>query len=127
MIRKPVRIVIADPQAKVRSALRVLLEQHLGLVVSGEAATAEELLRQARAACPDLILLDWDLPGRDPADLLTTVRAQCPAVKVIVISSRAEVKAVALAAGASQFVNKGAAPEGLMAAVRACSAYGLRS
>jgi DNA-binding NarL/FixJ family response regulator len=116
------RLLIADSQPRVRAALRVLLEQHLGLVVSGEAGTADELLRLVSVSCPDLLLLDWDLPGREPASLVQRMRVQCPAVNIIIISGRAEARPAALAAGAHQFVSKGAPPEGLVAAVRACSA-----
>ncbi len=122
MVRNPARIVIADPQPRVRSALRLLLEQHFRLEVSGEAGSSEELLGLTQAACPDLLLLDWDLPGVEPARLLQLVRGLCPTAKVIVTAGRAEARGAAVAAGADVFVSKSDAPEGLMAAIRACSA-----
>jgi two-component system chemotaxis response regulator CheY len=100
----------------------VLLEQYLRLDVSGEAGSSEELLALTRAACPDLVVLDWDLPGLEPASLVRIVRGQCLTVKVIVISGRAEARPAATAAGADVFVSKGVAPESLMAAIRACCA-----
>jgi DNA-binding NarL/FixJ family response regulator len=57
------RVFLADKQAKVRSALRLLLEQEPGLSVVGEAAEAEDLLAQVQRTRPDLVLLDWELPG----------------------------------------------------------------
>jgi two-component system response regulator DesR len=113
------RILIADSQPRVRSALRVLLEKHLRLAVSGEAGTADDVLRLASDTSPDLLLLDWDLPGLEPASLVQRMRVRCPAAKIIVMSGRAEARPAALAAGAHQFVSKGAPPEGLMAAVAA--------
>jgi DNA-binding NarL/FixJ family response regulator len=57
------RILLADDQPKVRFALRVLLERQPGLKVVGEAADADDLLAQMETACPDLVLLAWELPG----------------------------------------------------------------
>jgi len=62
------QILLADNQPKVRFGLRVLLERQPGLKVVGEAADAEELLAQMEAACPDLVLLGWGLPGLAEAD-----------------------------------------------------------
>ncbi len=62
------QILLADNQPKVRFGLRVLLERQPGLKVVGEAADAEELLAQMEAACPDLVLLGWGLPGLAKAD-----------------------------------------------------------
>jgi len=63
-------ILIADDQPRVRHALRLLLEQEPGVNVVGEAAEAKTLLAQVAARCPDLVLLDWGLPGMAAEDLL---------------------------------------------------------
>ena len=69
------RILIADDQPKVRFAMRVLLDRQPGLVVVGEAVHADSLLAQAAKACPDLVLLDWELPGLPVTDLLVALRS----------------------------------------------------
>ena len=86
------RVVIADPQAKVRSALRLLLEQHLRLPVSGEAGTAEELLRLTGAACPDLVLLDLMLPGIDGMEVCRRLKQdpETRDIPVIIISAKGD-------------------------------------
>ena len=56
-------VLIAEDQPKVRRALRLLLEQEPGENVVGETAEAKEQLTQVAAGCPDLVLLDWGLPG----------------------------------------------------------------
>ncbi|MCC7352997.1 MAG: response regulator transcription factor [Anaerolineae bacterium] len=113
-----VRIWLADKEAKVRSALRLLLEQEPGVYVAGEAAEAQELLAQAQMARPDLILLDWELPGMPSGVLLRALRAVCPCVSVIVLSGRPEAEKAALLSGADAFVSKGDSPERLLAALR---------
>ena len=80
------RVLLADDQSKVRSALQLLLEQEPGMSLVGEAVEAEDLLAQAEAPQPDLVLLDWELPGLRTDDWLSTLRTLCPRLKVIVCS-----------------------------------------
>ena len=114
------RILLADPQAKVRFALRVLLERRPDFQVVGEAACAEELLTLAATACPDLVLLDWSVTGAMAEGLMVALRRECPSAGVIVLSGRPEAREAALAAGADTFVSKGHPPEYLLAAVVRC-------
>jgi len=109
-------ILLAD-ELKVRLALRVLLEQTAGLAVVGEASNAQDLFAQADAKHPDLVLLDWTLPGLHDDGALRTLRRICPDVSVIVLSGRPEARSPALAAGADAFVSKVDPPERLLAAI----------
>lgn len=115
------RILLADGQPKVRFALRVLLERQPGLEMAGEAANAEDLLSQAKASCPDLLLLEWELAGGVGVELLAALRETCPKLVVIALSGRMAARHAALAAGADAFVSKGDPPESLLTAIRACS------
>jgi DNA-binding NarL/FixJ family response regulator len=114
------RVLLADDQSKVRSALRLLLEQGPGMSVVGEAVEARDLLAQVEATQPDLVLLDWELPGLRTDDWLSTLRMLCPRLKVIALSGQPEARRAALAAGADAFVSKGDPPERLLAAVSDC-------
>lgn len=117
-------ILLADDQADVRSALRFLLEQEPGLSVVAEAAEAEELLAQAKTIQPDLVLLDWELPGMLGADLLATLRSDCPDLKVIALSGRPEARQEVLTAGIHGFVSKGDPPERLLRTLYAAAGTG---
>jgi DNA-binding NarL/FixJ family response regulator len=111
-------ILLADNQVAVRSALRFLLEQEPGMCLVGEAAEAEELLAQDAATQPDLVLLDWELPGSQPADLLAALRIRRSMI-VIALSGRPEARQAALNAGVDAFVSKGEPPERLLATLYA--------
>lgn len=120
------RVFLADDQPKVRSALRLLLEQERGLCVVGEAAEAEELLAQLKATWPDLMLLDWELPGLSLTNsvgpgkhLLSVLHTFYPNLRVIALSGRPEARQAALAAGVDAFVSKGDPPERLLTILRA--------
>jgi DNA-binding NarL/FixJ family response regulator len=111
-----VDILLADNR-KVRLALRVLLEQTAGLTVVGEVSNARDLFARTFAMRPDLVLLDWTLPGLHDNGALRTLRQICPDLSVIVLSGRPEARKEALAAGANAFVSKVDPPERLLAAI----------
>ncbi len=115
------RILIADDQPKVRFALRVALERQPGPKTVGEAIDSCDLLAQARSVCPDLVLLDWDLPGISAADLLRELHHLCHRLAVIVLSEKPELAETAIAFGANAFVSKSDPPERLFSAIRECS------
>lgn len=113
------RVLLADDQVEVRSALRFLLEQELEIDVIGETAEARDLLSQVEIAQPDLVLLDWELPGSLVAELLFALRARCVQMKVVALSGRPEARQEALAAGIDAFVSKGDPPEHLLTVLHA--------
>ena len=110
-------IILADDQFDVRCALKCVLMQEGTIQRIGEAANAAELLAYLRTACPDLVLLDWELPGMNGRELIATMRALCPTVRVIALSVRPEAREEALKAGVQGFASKGEPPERLLAAI----------
>jgi len=111
------RTLIADDQANVRSALALLLKQEPQFHVVGEAADALGLLQAVHRHAPNLLLLDWELPGLETEYLLHLLRYEQPHLLIVALSSRPEAEAMAKAAGANTFVSKGALPEQVLAAV----------
>src|SRR3990172_2275896 len=112
-------VVLADDQAEVRSALRLILEDQQGLHVSSEACRADELLRAVEDVRDGVVILDWELPGLHTADLLRVLAATRPGLRVIALSGRLEARRAALDAGADGFVSKCDPPEELLRIVRA--------
>lgn len=118
------RVLLADHHSQVRWALRTAIKEEPRLVVVGEATEAEALLSQAQALRPDLILLEWELPGQPVEEVLSTLRAYSNGCQVIVLSRQPECETAALAAGADAFISKAAAPEELLTALRALASDG---
>jgi len=118
--RSGTRILLADDQAKVRSALRLLLENQPDVEILGEAVDTTGLLNLVKAARPDVILLDWELPGLPAVALLPLLHLHQPGLRVIALSGRPEASKAALEAGADTFVSKGNPPECLVTAIDAC-------
>jgi DNA-binding NarL/FixJ family response regulator len=113
----PIHILLADDEPTLCSALRLRLEQEPGLMVVGEAAEATSARQYATTLLPDLLLLDWELPGATGALLLDSLHGDAPAMRIIALSSRPEARPLALAAGADAFVSKGDPPDRLLAAI----------
>jgi DNA-binding NarL/FixJ family response regulator len=108
------RILVADNDARVRLALQTLLGQESGRIEVRESADLGSLAVQVRKFRPDLVLLDWELPGRPAAALLLALHQLDYHPNVIVLSTRPELEQDALDVGADGFVSKGDAPERLL-------------
>lgn len=116
------RVLLADTKTKIRKALKLLVEQDLGMAVVGEAADADDLYSAIREAEPDLLLLEWELLGRDPRAALSGLREEFPRLVILALSGRPQTRGAAEAAGVDVFVSKGDSPERLAEALSAIAA-----
>jgi DNA-binding NarL/FixJ family response regulator len=112
------RVLLADDQLNVRSALRLLLEQETDFQVVGETADATGLLLAVAEKAPDLVLLDWELPGLPPEQLVRLLQFERPYLKIIAMSSRPEVEQQVKETGVQTFLSKSESPERVMAVIR---------
>lgn len=101
------RVLLADDQALFLAGLRNLL-QNRGVQVVGTARNGEEALAQARAAHPDLILMDVHMPVCDGLEATRRIHAEMPDIKIVMLTVEAEddVLFAALKAGASGYLLK---------------------
>lgn len=116
---RPVRLLVVDDHMIIRRGLIQILSEapDIGEVRdAGDGPTALRLLRE-RAA--DVLLLDIALGERDGLDVLRTVRAEFPAVGVVMLSVYPESQFAlrAIRAGAGAYLNKGCSPEELLTAI----------
>ncbi|HEU5315681.1 MAG TPA: response regulator [Chloroflexota bacterium] len=111
--------MIADADARVRSALRLLLEEELCAVVTGEAASAREALAAVEAGRPDALVLDWDLVADDGRrTVVGRLRAYCPALRIVALSRDSGAREGRPPVGADALVTKGEPPDRLLEALR---------
>ena len=113
-----VRILVGDGDPIVRSALRLVLDRTFGLGAVSEASDAARLLSAAAADPPDLVLVDWNLPGLHPTTAFAALHAALPGAAIVILATRPELRTQALAAGADAFVSKADDPTLLLAAIR---------
>lgn len=111
-------ILLASARSDLRFALEVLLREEPGVTVIGTATGTEGLLALIGVNCPDLVVFDWELPGRLPSELLAAVRGLDCCPYLIVLGKDSVARDEALAAGADAFAPWGDSPDQLLAAVR---------
>ena len=120
---RPIRILIVDDSAVMRSLLRSVVSSDASLEVAGTAADGASALGSLALNHPDLILLDVEMPVMDGLVTLKELRRQGHKMPVIMCSSLtqrgASVTIEALAGGASDYVTKPAGQSGREAALRA--------
>lgn len=112
------RILIAGKEPLRRSALRFLLKKARNFEVVGEAADGDELLAEVETKHPDVVLLEWQLPGQPVKDLLAALRAIDSQLTVIVLSGRPELEQIVRATGAAAFFSLGDPPTCFLATLQ---------
>ena len=100
------RVLLADDQAKVRSALRLVIDQEPDFEVVGEVMDPGQLLDAIQKCQPDILLLDWELIPSGRKALLDSLDLRFPQLYVIAISACIMRRQEAVAAGADAFVCK---------------------
>jgi DNA-binding NarL/FixJ family response regulator len=93
------------------------LEFQFQVQVVAEAEDNDELMDRVGTTSPDLLLLDWELPGMAPDRTLSELRRRFPNLAVIALSGRPEARQAALSAGIDGFVCKMDPPDRLLAAI----------
>ncbi|WP_367323749.1 response regulator [Streptomyces sp. HUAS ZL42] len=117
-----IRVLLADDQALLRSAFRVLVDSEPDMEVVGEASDGAEAVRLAKQQSADVVLMDIRMPGTDGLAATRMIGADPDLAHVrVVILTTFEVDdyvVQSLRAGASGFLGKGSEPEELLSAIR---------
>ncbi len=116
---KSMRVLLADDHAMFRAGIRALLEGLEGVKIVGEAGDGLTALRLIQKLCPDLVLMDIQMPGMNGLSTLEQVSQELPDVRIIVLTMHANEEYVlqALRAGAAGYLLKGAGPSELETAI----------
>jgi DNA-binding NarL/FixJ family response regulator len=117
----PIRILIADDHPLFRDGLCVLLESVPDMQVIGEATTGNEVLEEAHALQPDLILMDIQMPGINGIEATRRILQTSPHIRVLILTMFEDDESVfaAIRAGARGYLLKGAVQEETLRAIRA--------
>ncbi|MFF2653404.1 response regulator [Streptomyces sp. NPDC058045] len=117
-----IRVLLADDQALLRSAFRVLVDSEPDMEVVGEASDGAEAVELARRHRADVVLMDIRMPGTDglAATRMISAAPDLADVHVVMLTTFEvdEYVVQSLRAGASGFLGKGSEPEELLTAVR---------
>ncbi|MET9291810.1 response regulator transcription factor [Streptomyces sp. NPDC003077] len=123
---RPTRVLLADDQALLRSAFRILVDSEPDMEVVGEASDGAQAYELTRSTGADVVLMDIRMPGVDglAATRLISEDPELTAVRVVILTTFEvdEYVVQALRAGASGFLGKGAEPDELLNAIRIAAA-----
>jgi two-component system nitrate/nitrite response regulator NarL len=115
----PIKVMLVDDHAFVRSAIRQALTAP-DVAVVAEVSNAEDALRVAPTLRPDIVLLDLDLPGMNGLRLLRELRPRLPNTRFVILTVSADQSLVleAMRLGAMGYLTKDLDGEALLRAVR---------
>ena len=115
----PIRVLLVDDHALVRSAIRQALEAP-DVTVVGEARSAEEALEMAPRLRPDLVLLDIDLPGMTGIEAVREMAPRLPDTRIVMLTVSTERRDLldAVRHGAAGYLTKDLTGDALLRAIR---------
>jgi DNA-binding NarL/FixJ family response regulator len=118
------RVVIADDQTIVREGLVTLLSTMPGIEVVGSVGDGEQAVQLVRQTSPDVVLMDLRMPGLDGIEATRRIRAELPAVPVVILTTYADDESIvqALRAGAIGYLTKDAGRDHIRRALEAAVA-----
>jgi len=102
------RVLLVDDSTIFLEAAAKLLARHAGLLVIGQATSGEEAVAQAGVLRPQLVLMDWEMPGMNGLEAMKIIKALPDPPRVVLVSLHdlAEYRAAAEAHGADGFWSK---------------------
>jgi DNA-binding response OmpR family regulator len=114
-----ISVLICDDLASVQGMMRRMLERD-GLIAAGVAGSADEVLARYQECRPDIVLLDYRMPGANGFSVLRALLARDPEACIVMCSGvdDPEVRHAALALGAADWVVKPIYPTSLVASLR---------
>ena len=117
---EPIRVLLADDHAVLRSGLEALLALEDDIQVVGHAATGDEAVQKTTLLRPDVVVMDVAMPSMDGLEATRQIMALELGTRVVVLTSQTEEEFLipVLEAGASGFVRKTSADDDLLEALR---------
>lgn len=116
------RVLLADDQALLRGAFRMLLDSADDITVVGEASDGREVVTLTRELHPDVVMMDIRMPEMDgltaTSEICSDPELRATRILILTTYETDEYVAQALRAGASGFIGKGIGAEDLLDAVR---------
>lgn len=123
---RQITVVLADDHNVIRTGLRAMLEGEEDLRVIGEAADGQATQKLVRDRRPDVLVLDLQMPGAEPARDVPALREEVPSTAIVVLTMQSDPRRARdlLRAGASGYVLKQAAERQLTEAIRTAAGGG---
>ncbi len=123
MTDRPVRVLLVEDNEVYRSTLSLLLHGRDGIEVVGELGDGSEAVRLVAGLAPDVVVVDYRLPGLQGDEVTAALLAALPSAAVVCLTAEAtaEERALVSAAGAAALLEKGCPTADIVEAVRSAA------
>lgn len=118
------RVLVVDDNKLVCDALKIMLDSADGMQYAGSLPSADELHETVLKEEPDVVVLDLDMPGRDPIDVVRSLADHRPSTRIIIYTGHVRQRLVdrVFDAGAWGFVGKCETTDAVIDAIRRVAA-----
>lgn len=115
-----IKVLVVDDIQATRDNIRKLIEFHPEITLAGEAKSAEEAIKKAKALQPDIILMDINMPGMDGIQATGLISSEVPGACIIIMSVQGEQEYLrkAMIAGAKDYLTKPFSGDELLNAIK---------
>lgn len=120
----PIRVMTVDDNEIMRGGIKFVLMAFDDVVLVGEARRGEDAVQVCQETNPDVVLMDMKMSGMDGVQTTTAIKAACPSVQVLILTSFHDQDLVrrSMNAGAIGYVLKDASKEELATSIRSAKA-----
>ena len=121
-----VRVLLVEDNEVYRSTLELLLDGREGLEIVGSVADGRDAADAAERFAPDVVLMDFRLPGLDGAEATAAIRARTPHAAILCLTAEATDpdRAAVLAAGAAGLIEKSSSIDEVVRAIHSANDRG---
>src|ERR1700730_11282202 len=114
-----IQIVIIEDIKEIREGLQMLIDSSDGFICSRTFPTAEQAIAGLPGLCPDVVLMDINLPGMNGIEAVKKLKPQCPGTQFIMSTVYEDDENIfeSLKAGASGYLLKKTAPSKILDAI----------
>ncbi|NJN94134.1 MAG: response regulator transcription factor [Anaerolineales bacterium] len=122
-----IRVLLANNCPLILAGIRAIVLTNTDVIIMGEVADGTEAQRLSQELVPDVLLLDLEMPGPSPLEIVTHLRQQCPAIKIMALTDGNDEAAIreVVAAGVAGCLLETEPPEIVVQALRSVAQGGV--